>query len=274
MSHDAASAHAELNRSSRGVRARYAPHRQRVMDLLPAGCSNRIALLGAGNANDVDLEALAARFSAVELVDIDSASCDAAVAALPADRRAVCRVSRVDLTGVADQLSGWRENPPSDEVLRSLPEAARKAVAMAIPDPCEVVVSSGVLSQLVWSCMEALSTRHPSLTAVAMSIAVAHLRAALDRTRPGGHLVLAVDTIAMTPAVMRDRLASQTPLELLAACERDNRCLPCTEPRLVIAALERLCPGGAIRMEAPWRWDISDRRSSLVYGLVLQVPPG
>src|SRR5882672_99502 len=69
------------NQDTRDLWERYRGHRERVtaaiLALAPGGSAargGRLCLLGAGNANDLDLEALAARFDEVHLVDIDSAA--------------------------------------------------------------------------------------------------------------------------------------------------------------------------------------------------------
>src|SRR5436190_15167601 len=59
------------NREVRDLWQRYAGHRQRVTAELLALPGDRLCLLGAGNANDLDLEALAARFAEIHLVDLD-----------------------------------------------------------------------------------------------------------------------------------------------------------------------------------------------------------
>src|SRR5687767_6985847 len=65
------------NRDVRDLWERYRGHRQRVtaeiLALAPAGAEpgGRVCLLGAGNANDLELEALASRFDEIHLVDID-----------------------------------------------------------------------------------------------------------------------------------------------------------------------------------------------------------
>ena len=93
-----ADAHAELNRSTRGCWGRYASHRKRVMSLVPSGGS--VAVLGAGNCNDIELSQLAADFDAMHLIDLDTEACTAALAR----DDATAEVHRADLSGVLDSL--------------------------------------------------------------------------------------------------------------------------------------------------------------------------
>ena len=63
------------NQSALGHEASFAEHRARltreIAERAPASGRGRLCLLGAGNANDVDLELLAKRFAEVHLVDLD-----------------------------------------------------------------------------------------------------------------------------------------------------------------------------------------------------------
>jgi hypothetical protein len=65
----------ESNASALGHEASFAEHRGRltreIAERAPAHGRGRLCLLGAGNANDVDLAALAARFAEIHLCDID-----------------------------------------------------------------------------------------------------------------------------------------------------------------------------------------------------------
>src|SRR6185369_599397 len=67
--------HARNNRATSGLWDLYAEHRARLSALVAAHAparGGRVCVLGAGNANDLDLELLAARFSEVHLVDVDA----------------------------------------------------------------------------------------------------------------------------------------------------------------------------------------------------------
>src|ERR1043165_130674 len=64
------------NRSAAGHVHHFQGHRERMTQEIvsrrpPAGAPARLCLLGAGNANDVDLAALAEVFDEIHLVDID-----------------------------------------------------------------------------------------------------------------------------------------------------------------------------------------------------------
>src|SRR5262245_18068268 len=70
------------NIEGRGSWSLYATHRTRltaaILDLPPG--DGRIALLGAGNCNDLDLAGIAASYRDVHLVDVDAAALAGAIA--------------------------------------------------------------------------------------------------------------------------------------------------------------------------------------------------
>ncbi len=77
------------NHSAIGHAQHFAGHRERltqeIVNRAGAGGAGRLCLLGAGNAYDVDLPALAAFFAEIHLVDVDRASVEgrARLAAAP-----------------------------------------------------------------------------------------------------------------------------------------------------------------------------------------------
>src|SRR3954465_979232 len=97
------------NASAIGHEASFAEHRARltreIAERAPAGGRGRLCLLGVGNANDVDLDALAARFAEVHLVDIDPGAVARAVGRVPAAGRAQLVVhAPVDASALFDRL--------------------------------------------------------------------------------------------------------------------------------------------------------------------------
>ena len=259
---------AGINRTTADAWSRYAPHRQRVMAMVPDG--RDALLLGAGNCNDVDLRALAERFEALHLADVDGVACDAAV------KRATieARVHAVELTGLVDRLATWKETPPEPKALRSLTAEASRGVAARLPGPFDVVISAGLLSQIVLAAIETLGLEHAAFGPVSVSLVVAHLQLALGLLRPGGALVLVVDTAPRPPGFFEALPETSSLSELLAELEALRQCVPATELGFVVSALRHLAPGAAIEMSEPWLWPIAHDRTSLVYGLVCRRPAG
>src|SRR5262245_8304312 len=134
------------NDSATGHEGSFAAHRARVTSEIaaraPASGRGRLCLLGAGNANDVDLAALAARFAEIHLCDLDAKAVTRAIARVPASHRSqlVPHVP-MDASGLFDRLEGWSAAPPDPAALDSLVAGAAARVAGALPGPFDVVVS-------------------------------------------------------------------------------------------------------------------------------------
>ena len=128
----------DSNRSAVGHEAHFAGHRARLTAEIharaPAGGAGRLCLLGAGNAGDVDLEALAADFAEVHLVDIDAeAVARAAARVSPRARGRIVLHAPVDLSGSSVGSTTGRASPR-----RRPPSSTRRApgsTACSAPSP-------------------------------------------------------------------------------------------------------------------------------------------
>lgn len=264
---DLANVHRRLNRETRDAWDGYRDQRARVMALIgePTRDDERLLVLGAGNCNDVDLDALAERFVEVHLVDIDASALKAAVSRAGERAREVTRTHRLDVSGLLERIGKWKRRPPSPETLRDVPERAAASLGK-LPIPFDRVVSSLVLSQLVHSAMVGLGVGHPALEAVSKISVIAHLTMATRALRPGGRLVLVVDTVARPPEVMAEWIAAHGPDALLHRLEASGQCLPGTEVALVTQVLHDLSPSASIELEPAWTWS-PGARTHLVYAL-------
>src|SRR5580658_1317710 len=75
MTADLVALHARNNRRTSDFWELYAPHRQRLSEIITEyGSGARLCILGAGNANDLDLERFVATFAEVHLTDLDSSA--------------------------------------------------------------------------------------------------------------------------------------------------------------------------------------------------------
>src|SRR4051794_41979245 len=78
------------NRQARDDWELFTAHRQRLTEAIASlrpGTGGVLCLLGAGNCNDVDLEALAGAYAEIHLVDIDPAGLDRAPQRQPPEGR-------------------------------------------------------------------------------------------------------------------------------------------------------------------------------------------
>src|SRR5262249_2156664 len=141
------------NESVRGHEATFADHRARltreILDRAPASGNGRLCLLGVGNANDVDLDALAARFAEIHLGDIDPDAVARAIARVSAPLRGRLQAhAPLDASGLFDQFDEWAARPPAPQAIEGIVAAAVGRVANALPGPFDVVVSCSLLTQL------------------------------------------------------------------------------------------------------------------------------
>ncbi|CAB4916582.1 unannotated protein [freshwater metagenome] len=136
----AARANASRNgRRERGRRARWAPAREALWDLLdphlPPG--GRVAIVGAGNGDDVPLSRIAARASSVVLLDIDAPTAERARGRVRRGLRRRIRVLQHDVTlGAADRVVDAARRGPAGPGATGTggPPGAGEA---RVPDPDE-----------------------------------------------------------------------------------------------------------------------------------------
>ena len=185
------------NQDTRELWERYRGHRERVtaeiLALAPGGSEaggGRLCLLGAGNANDLDLEALAAHFDEVHLVDIDAAALErAAGRQSPAVRAKLHRHAPVDLSGLYHQLDRGSQLMHGDAMVT----AGTAEVIRQLPSELDVVVSCCVLSQMSWALECLASSNGTAVPALEQALVRIHLRALLRSIRPTGAALLVSD---------------------------------------------------------------------------------
>jgi hypothetical protein len=268
--------HRRNNRESAGLWQDFAEHRARVTALALAeapAAGGTLAVLGAGNANDLDLAALAARFAQIHLVDLDEEAVSRARDRQPADIAAKLVVrAPVDLSGAFFRLDGFRRQPATPNQLATLAGSSADAVVAALPGQFDVVLSTCFLSQLMQSAFHSLGERHPQLHIIACALALAHVRSVARLVRPGGagHLVTDAATTDTYPLV--DLWDQQAPLALLEHLEASDNVFSGTGPsflRRILATDKQVAPllAGAARVVEPWLWRFTEERTYLVYAL-------
>jgi hypothetical protein len=261
------------NDRSAGLWDLYAGHRSRLTGLVageavPAG---RVLVLGAGNANDLDLGEVARGVDEVHLADLDAAALGRAVRRQDEATRArlVVHPGR-DLSGLLDRLPSWRTQPPDAETLARAAPLAGAQVAAHLQGPFDVVVSDCLLSQVAWTCFRALGDG-PLLMDVLDVALAAHLRALVALTRPGGRCLLATDVVSSESQPLERLLAALDGEALLARLESRRELFSGTSP-----ALARLMLGQDpalarhvedVKLATPWLWRVSRQRTVLVYAL-------
>lgn len=270
--------HRTWNRETAANGALFAEHRARVTALVleaAEGEASSLALLGAGNCNDVDLAALAARFPEVHLVDLDRESIQRARDRQPAGTRARLTLhAPIDLGGALERLESFKRRALGPADLGALPGASTAEALAAVPVRCDVVASTCLLSQIVHTCNRVLGSRHPQLEAVACALVVAHVRTLVQLAKPGGRAVLVTDSATSETYPLEELWGTRPPRAMLDELEQADNHLSGTGPAFLRRIL-RTDPVAAPLVEAPlavepWLWRLNPELTLLVHALVMR----
>lgn len=270
-----------LNASTRGLWQFYARHRGEVERLiLPDKPDPRLAVLGAGNCNDLDLVWAHNRFAAIHLFDLDRAAMERAL-----QRQGVANHSRIhlhgpiDLTAVADLAGTWKgRNVPAariEEALRRL-DAPDDPILSPLSESFDLVLSPCVLSQLFLSVRDVLGASHPDWPRLKDALRRRHLRQMTRLLAPGGRGVLVIDVASTSDLPQLDRAKEHEIDALMHAATVDGKCFKGLRPAEMLAAI-RSDPQLARRLAQPrvtrpWIWHLGFTRAFLVYGLTWNSP--
>ena len=266
---------AKANRSTRDHWAWFGSHRAEIQKLVLPGIGEpggRLCVLGAGNCNDVDLQALAGAFREVHLVDIDGQALGQAVSRQGVAANPAVRLhGGTDLTGIAELFPAWERQPPDVLGVKEAAGRATQAVVADVGGPFDVVLSPCLLSQLVGYADDVLGRRHPCRRELLVALRTRHLRTVVDLLAPGGAAVVVCDVASSTghPALRdmrRDKL--QDYLDRLTYTDRGFDGLSPVAMRDALRSDPLVAPLlGAVQQVAPWLWHLGPRRTFLVYAL-------
>lgn len=186
-------------------------HRERVMQLLAESAGDQarsLCVLGAGNANDLELDTLATRFERIALVDLDEDALQRAWRRIPPNLQPRCDLhGQVDLTGITAMLGEWHAStPPSDRKLESAIASTRQAAPPRV-GPFDVVASTCVLTQLIDSICLAIPHESPRRLEMILAVRNRHLEHMVELLHPGGTGVLVTDFVASETAPELARLS-------------------------------------------------------------------
>jgi len=267
------------NRDTRDLWERFGRHRQRVtaeiLALAPTGNherGGRLCLLGAGNANDLDLEALAGRFDEVHLVDIDPSALDRAMGRQsPSVRAKLFTHAPVDLSGLYHLLERTADLPPAD----ALVNAGTAEVIRQLPGDFDVVASCCVASQMSWAIGHLASPDPVFVPMLEQSLLRIHLRTMLRLIRPTGAALLVSDLTSSLFYPPLDEIAPDSDLRgLIHKLAEAYLAYTVCNPILVRQILRRdeelaaTCEFPALG--DPWLWAGPKELTYLVYPFVLR----
>ena len=221
----------------------FAPHRARLMGLVGAGgADERLLVLGVGNASDLDLPLLTARFREVHLVDLDGAALARAHARQPPQVQArLVLHPDVDLSGLLEHLDDWGDAFPEQKELGATAVAAARGLVAEL-GTFDVTLSTCVLSQLGMPFRRSWVAPVSTWANLTAALSAIHLATLAGCTARRG--ILAFDVQQQDGVVTPD-------------------------PQLVLAQLRS--PGLAAlvaspTLSEPWQWNLGDV-DQLVYAI-------
>jgi hypothetical protein len=253
----------ERNATTRGHFGIYSYHREQQMALLHGLHGKRIAILGAGNCNDVDLPTIAKAFGEVHLFDIDAEALSCALAAQPSEVQSACHLHVRDLTGTASFLDEWRSHPPEQMAAQI---AAWEQLAQLINEvgAFDVVISTCMLSQVAINLRDFFGVV-PALNSALCAGIAGHVMLAATLTQPGGTLLVVSDCITNRFPIYEET-ERRGALEAIFYLAAQGAAFPGTEPSLIADLLLGASVGQA-EFKKAWIWALSPEQTYLVYAI-------
>ena len=253
------------NESTRASFDSYAEHRAQQMALVAGWRGARVAVLGAGNCNDLDLTALASSFGELHLFDIDAEALTGAYERQSRRVQRACDLHEGDLTGVASLIERWRDHEPEP---RAAVTAAWTQLERLVAEVGEfdAVLSTCLLSQVAINLRDFFGIV-PALNTALMAALTAHVVFAKTLTRPGGNLLVTSDCITNQYPI-HEEAAARGAMGAIFHLSREGAAFPGTDPRLVVDLL-RQTHFSPPQLRGAWIWDLSEQ-SYLVYGVATE----
>lgn len=256
----------------------YAPHRQRVTQLLlnaRTPKSERLCLLGAGNLNDLDLTVLSSSFREIVLVDVDAAALRRGLSRQGFDEDARFRVvAPADISGVFSELAQMENDEQvRDEAIDSCLRTLAQPHGLGEHVRYDVVASVGLLTQLIDGVIRSIGESHPRSWELVSAIRTQHLRLMLELTIPGGATVLVTEVVSSDSCPALLSMGEDGLMKLLRREIAAKNFFTGTNPaalqhllRTEISLAEQLAN---VQLTEPWLWSFLTRIYA-VYGLTMR----
>ena len=271
---------AETNRGTDDNWTFYSSHRAHVtamtVSALAGHPSGRLCILGAGNCNDIALAEVARHASEIHVVDADGAALERGLARAlerrPSSEHGTAQLvphAEVELTGLVPfQMDA------SPESINANVERALVVPTLTIGQPFDVVVSAGLLTQLISLPAETLGEGHRGLTPVVLAVRTGHLRLLARLLRPGGHAVVVTDVVSSDTTPGLTEAADEALPTLLFEALAQRNFFTGVNPKSLLTVLRSDPWLAATTSESsllgPWRWQVGPARSYLVVGLTFR----
>lgn len=272
----------QRNEESRDQLRSFQGHREKVMQLITSTATQllkdesakmpSLALLGAGNCLDVDLDQLQKRFETIHLVDVDGDSI--AMAASKSASPPQCELhAPFDVASPLMSLSRRDFEVTNAEAMATALQAlSAQNIANPILD-ADVVVSLCLLSQLIETLSGIIGENHAAFPNALKALRVGHLRRMLNMLRPGGVAILISDVVSSVTAPELVEVEDSELPEMVRKLVGARNFFSGTNPASVLAELNLLTKTAngpeSVHTIDPWKWQLGDRTYA-VYGMRIQ----
>lgn len=267
----------QRNRQTQGDWSGFRRHREVVTSLvqrLAASRSSRLAVLGAGNSNDLDLPRLLDTYQEIHLADLDEQAMQLGLARQgQADSSSVVLYPGWDATGIIDDLANIAVSISTGDAkitnmrpanLRPLLDRVDHETPSLPTAPFDAVVSVCLLSQLIDSVSSACCINTPQLDELILAIRDQHLRVIDGLRGSSGRALLVTDFVSSdTCPALRDAPEEQF-AEIAKASIAAGNFFTGTNPVAISQRIRELMKGRSmqypIEIRRPWVWQVGERR--------------
>lgn len=263
--------HRRNNQATRHASLEFSAHRKELTRRLLHTGASRLAVLGAGNGNDLHWPALLKVYREIHVFDIDEQALCFLKARLRWAGSRVVAHAPLELTGLAHLYQSWQGRRIVPQELQWAATQAVAKVAETIVQSFEAVVSPCVLSQLMHSARVALGARHPDLRALAVCQQLGHLRLMAQLLCGGGLGWLVTDVASNDDVNLQTVVDSEAGARTLAQITAAGRCFTGTDPLQSVSMLQTDATlSKQVQVNLPlqtWTWRLSQTRVYLVAAL-------
>lgn len=259
----------QRNRSTREASGSFSHHRQIVTEFVlrsSAADKSKLCIFGAGNSNDLDLQAVVKRFAEIQLVDADPEALE--LSRLKYQQAATIQAREIKLFCLTTDLTGLFEHLDAQSV-PALDLLVEKSQQHQLPIPesqFDCIASTCLFSQIVASLDARLGESSSLLLPLILETRRKHFELMIQHLRPGGQAVFISDFVS---SVTWPELGALTPEELnqtvLRVLEHGNFFTGCN-PLAIVSLLRNDWFAARISnvlLSPCWRWDLGNKQMAV-----------
>jgi hypothetical protein len=246
----------------------FSEHRRKLTEMLlsQASASKTLAVVGAGNVNDLDLSELTKQFESLALIDLDLQAMQAGVARqFSASIPTNVELIEWDATGAVenfDALQACEDQTARNAVLSAL--LAKLAYPAVFPRKTyDVVLSACLLSQLIGMAKSSLGEAHSEFVTLVQAVRRQHLQTMYELTNPGGLAIILLDFVSSltAPAIesAHERNLSQLAQSLIAQRNFFTGLNPVVVKKSWVELLNFSAEKSNVQLSDCWKWNLGPR---------------